>query len=319
MIVPKRHTGKLEKLPARELSEAFELVKRSIVALKKVGKPHGYNIGITSARGRGRDPRPCSYPYRPALERRHEFHAGARGDENHLRGFEGHLVEAEASVLGMPRPGSFLPGTRDQSQYKKPMSKTVMFVFGTRPEAIKLAPIILKMKALNQVRTHVCVTAQHRQMLDQVLEVFGIRPDSDLDLMTPNQTLAGFCVAGGQHAQYLLRKVPARHGDRARGYDHGVRRRLCAFYHRIPFAHVEAGLRTENKFSPFPEEMNRRLATRLTDIHFAPTEWAKQNLISEGSPRRHPRHGQQRHRRAVDRKRESEERRRRFPGSRSIP
>lgn len=164
------------------------------------------------------------------------------------------------------------------------MSKTVMFVFGTRPEAIKLAPIILKMKALNQVRTHVCVTAQHRHMLDQVLEVFGIIPDSDLDLMTPNQTLAGFASRAISTLNSFFEEsrpdMVIAQGDTTTVFVAG----LCAFYHRIPFAHVEAGLRTENKFSPFPEEINRRLATRLTDIHFAPTEWAKQNLISEGIP-----------------------------------
>ena len=162
------------------------------------------------------------------------------------------------------------------------MTKTVMFVFGTRPEAIKLAPIILKMKALNRVRTHVCVTAQHRQMLDQVLEVFGIKPDSDLDLMEPNQTLAGFASkATATLNTFLERSRPdmvIAQGDTTTVFVAG----LCAFYHRIPFAHVEAGLRTDNKYSPFPEEMNRRLATRLTDIHFAPTEWAKENLLAEG-------------------------------------
>ena len=166
------------------------------------------------------------------------------------------------------------------------MAKTVMFVFGTRPEAIKLAPIVLKMKALNQVTTHVCVTAQHRRMLDQVLEVFDITPDSDLDLMEPNQTLAGFASKATATLNSFLEKskpdMVIAQGDTTTVFVAG----LCAFYHRIPFAHVEAGLRTESKYSPFPEEMNRRLATRLTDIHFAPTEWARKNLIAEGIPER---------------------------------
>jgi UDP-N-acetylglucosamine 2-epimerase (non-hydrolysing) len=162
--------------------------------------------------------------------------------------------------------------------------KTVMFVFGTRPEAIKLAPIILRMRESQDLKTHVCVTAQHREMLDQVLEVFGVAPDSDLDLMEPNQTLAGFASkAVGTLNAFLEKSRPdlvIAQGDTTTVFVAG----LCAFYHRIPVGHVEAGLRTENKYSPFPEEMNRRLATRLTDIHFAPTEWTKQNLLAEGIP-----------------------------------
>jgi UDP-N-acetylglucosamine 2-epimerase (non-hydrolysing) len=162
------------------------------------------------------------------------------------------------------------------------MTKTVMFVFGTRPEAIKLAPIILKMKAAKRARTHVCVTAQHRHMLDQVLEVFGIEPDSDLNLMEPDQTLAGFVskATGRLHSSMEKTKpdMVLAQGDTSTVFVAG----LCAFYHHIPFAHVEAGLRTENKYSPFPEEMNRLLTTRLADIHFAPTEWARKNLLAEG-------------------------------------
>lgn len=162
------------------------------------------------------------------------------------------------------------------------MKKRISFIFGTRPEAIKLSPLILAMKDHPDLEPHVCVTGQHRQMLDQVLEVFGVVPDVDLDLMLPNQTL-GELTARSIYAidAYLKEHKPDMvlvQGDTTAVFCAA----LCAFYHRIPVGHVEAGLRTWNKFSPFPEELNRVLATRLADLHFAPTNTSRDNLIKEG-------------------------------------
>ncbi len=162
--------------------------------------------------------------------------------------------------------------------------KTVSFVFGTRPEAIKLAPIILALRSHPALKAHVCVTAQHRQMLDQILDVFGITPDADLDLMQPNQTLASLTSrAIAAIDEYLNEHKPdivLVQGDTTTVLSAA----LAAFYRSIPVGHIEAGLRTWNKKSPFPEEINRVLATRLADLHFAPTESSRQNLLREGVP-----------------------------------
>jgi UDP-N-acetylglucosamine 2-epimerase (non-hydrolysing) len=162
--------------------------------------------------------------------------------------------------------------------------KKVAFIFGTRPEAIKLCPLILAMHNHPTLRPHVCVTGQHRQMLDQVLEVFGIVPDVDLALMQSNQTLAGLTSrAIAAIDGYLAEHQPAMilvQGDTTTVFCAA----LAAFYRRIPVGHVEAGLRTWNKFSPYPEEINRTITTKLADFHFAPTEWAKDNLLKEGVP-----------------------------------
>ena len=156
------------------------------------------------------------------------------------------------------------------------------FIFGTRPEAIKLAPVILAAKADPRFKCKVCVTAQHRQMLDQVLKVFKIKPDVDLNLMRPNQTLAGLTArAISAIDAYLAKEKPdivIVQGDTTTVFCAA----LCAFYHKIPVGHVEAGLRTGNKYSPFPEEANRVLATHLSALHFAPTQKARQNLLQEG-------------------------------------
>jgi UDP-N-acetylglucosamine 2-epimerase (non-hydrolysing) len=156
------------------------------------------------------------------------------------------------------------------------------FIFGTRPEAIKLAPVILAAKADPRFKCKVCVTAQHRQMLDQVLKVFKIKPDVDLNLMRPNQTLAGLTArAISAIDTYLAEEKPdivIVQGDTTTVFCAA----LCAFYHKIPVGHVEAGLRTGNKYSPFPEEANRVLATHLSALHFAPTQKARQNLLQEG-------------------------------------
>ena len=157
---------------------------------------------------------------------------------------------------------------------------SVLVVFGTRPEAIKLAPVVLALRRLG-VPVQVCVTAQHRQMLDQVLPIFGITPEFDLDLMQPNQDL--FDVTSG--ALLALRKVMAAErprlvlvqGDTTTTFAAA----LAAFYLHIGVGHVEAGLRTYNKAHPFPEEINRRLTSSLADWHFPPTRWARDNLVAE--------------------------------------
>jgi UDP-N-acetylglucosamine 2-epimerase (non-hydrolysing) len=160
--------------------------------------------------------------------------------------------------------------------------KKVSFVFGTRPETIKLAPVILAMRDRSDLMPHVCVTAQHREMLDQMLTVFGITPDVDLNLMQPNQVLSGLTAnALMSVASYLAEHRPDMvvvQGDTTTTFSAA----LAAFYDRVPIAHVEAGLRTWDKSSPFPEEINRSLTSRLADIHFAPTDWARGNLLREG-------------------------------------
>jgi UDP-N-acetylglucosamine 2-epimerase (non-hydrolysing) len=162
--------------------------------------------------------------------------------------------------------------------------KKISVTFGTRPEAIKLAPLILELKKDPDFECHVCVTAQHRQMLDQVLEVFDIQPDVDLDLMKPNQTLAGLtarAITGID--QYLTEYKPDLvlvQGDTTTVFSAA----MAAFYHKIPVGHVEAGLRTGNLMSPWPEEANRVLTSRLAALHFAPTETSRQNLLREHVP-----------------------------------
>ena len=160
--------------------------------------------------------------------------------------------------------------------------KKISFIFGTRPEAIKLCPLILAMQKHPDFATKVCVTAQHREMLDQVLEVFEVVPDIDLDLMRSDQSLASLTTRAiaaidGYLTEYKPDMVMVQ-GDTTTIFCAS----LAAFYHRIPVGHVEAGLRTRNKFSPFPEEINRVLTSRLADYHFAPTEGARDNLLREG-------------------------------------
>jgi UDP-N-acetylglucosamine 2-epimerase (non-hydrolysing) len=160
--------------------------------------------------------------------------------------------------------------------------KKVSFIFGTRPEAIKLCPVILGMRSHEGFSPHVCVTAQHRELLDQVLSVFGVVPDIDLNLMKPNQTLTSLTAKALQGLNdYLAEHKPdlvVVQGDTTSTFCAA----LAAFYNQIPLAHVEAGLRTGNKLSPYPEEVNRALTTRLADYHFAPTTGAKDNLLREG-------------------------------------
>ncbi|HUE98417.1 MAG TPA: UDP-N-acetylglucosamine 2-epimerase (non-hydrolyzing) [Anaerolineales bacterium] len=158
----------------------------------------------------------------------------------------------------------------------------ILSVFGTRPEAVKMAPIVQLLKQTSGVESRVCVTAQHRQMLDQVLELFQIRPDYDLDLMRDNQSLAEISASIFTHLDPVLTDFQPDWvlvvGDTATV----VTTSLLAYYRRIKLGHVEAGLRTHNKWHPFPEEINRRIATVIADLHFAPTEWSKENLLREG-------------------------------------
>jgi UDP-N-acetylglucosamine 2-epimerase (non-hydrolysing) len=162
----------------------------------------------------------------------------------------------------------------------------ISVIFGTRPEAIKLAPVILALRKDPRFCCQVCVTAQHREMLDQVLEVFGIRPDVDLNLMRPSQSLAGLTVRALEALDgYLATDRPDLvlvQGDTTTV----LCAALAAFYRRVPFGHVEAGLRTGNLQAPWPEEANRVLASRLAALHFAPTESARRNLLGEGVPDR---------------------------------
>ena len=159
------------------------------------------------------------------------------------------------------------------------------FVFGTRPEAIKLAPVVLLAgQQPDRFTTHVCVTGQHREMLDQMLAVFDILPDVDLNLMKPNQELADISARTIQGVSEVLATVRPDwvlvQGDTTTVWAAAV----AAFFLGIPVAHVEAGLRTNDKRQPFPEEINRRLASQIADLHFAPTDRARANLLAEGIP-----------------------------------
>ena len=162
------------------------------------------------------------------------------------------------------------------------MTIKVLSVFGTRPEAIKIAPIVRLLRQTPGVESRVCVTAQHRQMLDQVLALFQIQPDYDLDLMRDNQSLAEISASIFTHLDPVLTDFKPDWvlvvGDTATV----VTTSLLAYYRRIKVGHIEAGLRTHNKWHPFPEELNRRIATVIADLHFAPTEWSKGNLLREG-------------------------------------
>jgi UDP-N-acetylglucosamine 2-epimerase (non-hydrolysing) len=160
----------------------------------------------------------------------------------------------------------------------------VLSIFGTRPEAVKMAPVVLELARTPGIDAKICVTAQHREMLDQVMDLFGLQPDIDLNLMVPNQSLAEITAAiftgldpvlAEQQPDWVLVQ-----GDTTTV----MATALLAYYHRIKVGHVEAGLRTGDKWQPFPEEINRRIAGVIADLHFAPTEWSRQNLLNEGVP-----------------------------------
>lgn len=161
----------------------------------------------------------------------------------------------------------------------------VVTIFGTRPEAIKMAPVVLQLRKFPQFfETTVAVTAQHREMLDQVLDLFHIKPDYDLDIMKSGQTLFDITARALSGLTQVISEVQPDivlvHGDTTTTFVGA----LAAFYHQVVVGHVEAGLRTHQKYSPYPEEMNRRLAGVLTDLHFAPTENAYRNLRNEAVP-----------------------------------
>lgn len=158
----------------------------------------------------------------------------------------------------------------------------VMTVFGTRPEAIKMAPLIKELENRDNIDSIVCVTAQHREMLDQVLEIFNINPDYDLNLMKSNQTLTSITVNVLEELNTVINEVKPDivlvHGDTTTTLSAS----LAAFYNQCKVGHVEAGLRTYNKYSPYPEEINRQVTGVIADLHFAPTNESKKNLIKEG-------------------------------------
>lgn len=164
------------------------------------------------------------------------------------------------------------------------MTIRVLSIFGTRPEAVKMAPVVQALARTPGIVALVCVTAQHRQMLDQVLGLFDIRPDVDLNLMQPDQSLSSLTAEIFTHLDPVLISLNPDwilvQGDTTTV----MASSLAAYYHHIRVGHVEAGLRTSDKWQPFPEEINRRLASVVTDLHFAPTEWARQNLLRENIP-----------------------------------
>lgn len=161
-------------------------------------------------------------------------------------------------------------------------AKRILSVFGTRPEAIKMAPVVRAIAASEELESLVCVTGQQREMLDQVLDLFEIKPDYDLNVMTPNQSLSDVTakvITGLQ--QVLLKAKPDLvlvHGDTATT----MAAALSAYYQKIPVGHVEAGLRTHNIYSPWPEEINRQITSRIAALNFAPTKLSQSNLVAEG-------------------------------------
>jgi UDP-N-acetylglucosamine 2-epimerase (non-hydrolysing) len=160
----------------------------------------------------------------------------------------------------------------------------ILSVFGTRPEAVKMAPVVEQLRHMEGIKSIVCVTAQHRQMLDQVLDLFDIQPDFDLDIMRPDQSLSESMAAMLTRLEPVLESTQPDwvlvQGDTSTVVAAG----LLAYYHRLRVGHVEAGLRTGDKWQPFPEEINRKIAGAVADLHFAPTQQARQNLVAEGCP-----------------------------------
>ena len=157
----------------------------------------------------------------------------------------------------------------------------VMSIFGTRPEAIKMAPLVKELESREEIESIVCVTAQHREMLDQVLETFEIKPDYDLNIMKQGQTLGDITTRALNGLEEVIKEctpdIVLVHGDTTTTFAGA----LAAFYNQVAIGHVEAGLRTNDKYSPFPEEMNRQMVDCMTDMYFAPTELSKSNLLNE--------------------------------------
>jgi len=164
------------------------------------------------------------------------------------------------------------------------MTIKVLSIFGTRPEAVKMAPVVQELARSHYFSSYVCVTAQHRQMLDQVLELFGIRPDYDLDLMQPGQSLASLTSRVFSHLNPVLENLRPDwvlvQGDTTTVMSAA----MLAYYHQMKVGHIEAGLRTGDKYQPFPEEINRRVAGVVADLHFAPTDHSRKNLLLENIP-----------------------------------
>ena len=157
----------------------------------------------------------------------------------------------------------------------------VMSIFGTRPEAIKMAPLVKELESRKEIESIVCVTAQHREMLDQVLATFDIKPDYDLNIMKQGQTLGDVTTRALKGLEEVIKEckpdIVLVHGDTTTTFAGA----LAAFYNQVAIGHVEAGLRTYDKYSPFPEEMNRQMVDCMTDMYFAPTEISKANLLKE--------------------------------------
>ena len=157
----------------------------------------------------------------------------------------------------------------------------VMSVFGTRPEAIKMAPLVKELESRKEIESIVCVTAQHREMLDQVLETFEIKPDYDLNIMKQGQTLGDVTTRALNGLEEVIKEcrpdIVLVHGDTTTTFAGA----LAAFYNQVDIGHVEAGLRTYDKYSPFPEEMNRQMVDCMTDMYFAPTELSRSNLLKQ--------------------------------------
>ena len=160
----------------------------------------------------------------------------------------------------------------------------VMTVFGTRPEAIKMAPLVKELEKREDIQSIVCITAQHRQMLDQVMEIFDVSADYDLNIMQSGQTLSDITTRAMRGIEEVIKEtrpdIVLVHGDTTTTFAGA----LASFYCQTKVGHVEAGLRTYDKYSPFPEEMNRVLTTQLTDLYFAPTKNNVDNLLKENVP-----------------------------------
>ena len=159
---------------------------------------------------------------------------------------------------------------------------SVGVILGTRPEAIKLAPVVKQLNSLTQIKTHLILTGQHREMVDRVMQLFDLKADYDLEIMQPKQTLTNITRASLQGLEKIFTTIQPRlifvQGDTTTAFSAA----LAAFYHRIPVGHVEAGLRTNNLYNPYPEEANRRLISQIAQLHFAPTKLAVENLQKSG-------------------------------------
>ena len=190
------------------------------------------------------------------------------------------------NIMAVEAPGAkaiyFIPEFHEKEVFLMSKKIRVMSIFGTRPECIKMAPVVKELSRRDEFESLVCVTAQHRQMLDSVLNTFSIHPDFDLNIMKQGQTLSDITANVLKGLEALLLKIRPDlvlvHGDTTTTFAGA----LAAFYQRISIGHVEAGLRTYQKYSPFPEEMNRQFVTRMADINFTPTALSRQNLLSEG-------------------------------------